>query len=190
MKVIMLMGLLWISGSAACNEVHSLYVSLQEKSCKIPSKAVSHHYLSKELGVIECQTGVTVRSLPLVILVVSSNERSWVDFALGNTVWSSEDEIVYEKDNQFGYFPNVGSTPVEIRMSPTEATGLIFRVTAQDPEPRLSDFGASNISRLFVFGFKESNVCFVGLASDNAMARSQLDSRVACKRMLKAEQLQ
>lgn len=35
---------------------------------------------------------------------------------VGNRAWSSEDEVLYEKENQFGYFPNVGKAPAEIRM--------------------------------------------------------------------------
>lgn len=186
----MLIGLLCISGNAACNEVRSQYVSLQEKSCKKLSGFLNQHYISRDLVAIECPANVTVQSVPLRLFIVSSEGRSWIDLALGDTIWSSEDEVVSEKENQFGYFPNIGNTPAEIRINQTQTTGLIVRITAQNPEPRLSNLGASNTSRLFVFGFRDSGVCLIDLVRDNKMARDLLDSGVDCKRILKAKHLQ
>jgi len=189
-QTIALAGLLLIAANAVCSEIQSRYVSLQEKSCGTPSESVSNRYISRDLGVIECRAGVTVRSAPLSLFVVSSNERSWVDLVLGDTVWSSEDEIVYEKENQFGNFPNVDNAPAEIRMNSTgAAVGLIFRVTAQIPDHQSANLGASNVSRLFVLGFRESGICFLGLARDNTSARKLLDSSAVCRRLLKAERL-
>lgn len=68
-------------------------------------------------------------------------------------------------------------------------TGLIFRVTAQNPGQQLSNPGSSNVSRLFVAGFRNSGVCFLGLVGDNAAARNLLDTNVECKRMLKIIQV-
>lgn len=189
-RTLMLASLLWFPGGVDSGEFRSQYVSLQAESCKAPSESVNQYYSSRDLSVIECQTGITVRLMPLTVLVVSSSERSWLDLVLGGTIWSSENEVVYEKENQFGYFPNVGNAPVEIRMSRNEATGLIFRVTAQAPDRPLSGLGASNVSRLFVIGFRESGACFLGISNANTIARKQLDSRTVCKRMLEAGKLQ
>lgn len=176
--------------NTAYGKEDSEYVSLQAQSCKVPDDLVIRHYLSRNLVVSECPTRAIVQSAPLKLFIVSTDERSWIDLAIGNTIWSSEDEVVYEKENQFGYFPNVGNAPAEIRMSDTGVVaGLIFRVTAQAPDARSANLGTSNVSRLFVIGLKKSGACFLGLASNNTMARKLLDSGAVCKRMLKTEQL-
>ncbi|SET52651.1 hypothetical protein SAMN05216326_13319 [Nitrosomonas marina] len=186
--LVLLAVLLWAPFCIYSNG-NSVYVSLQTQSCRTPGDLISRYYTSRNLEVSECPTKVSVQSAPLRLFVVSSNERSWIDLALGKTIWSSEDEIVYEKENQFGYFPNVSNAPAEIRMRHMEATGLIFRITAQAPEDRSSTLGASNVSRLFVLAFRDSAVCFLGLVRNNTTARNLLDSDAACQRVLKSEQL-
>lgn len=68
-------------------------------------------------------------------------------------------------------------------------TGLIFRVTAQNPDQKGSNSGSSTMSRLFVLGFRDHGVCFLGFVRDNVAARNLLDFNAACKRMLKTEKL-
>jgi hypothetical protein len=117
--------------------------------------------------------------------VVSSEERSWIDIAVGDTLWTTEDPIVYAPENQFGYFPNVGATPVELAMDGKQVPlGLILRVTAQDPNQQKQ--GSSNISRLFVFGFRKERVCFLGLTDNNVAARSFLQPDLNCRQLLKS----
>lgn len=175
--------------NAAYSAPKTEYISLKPDSCKTPDDSVYDYYSSRGLIVSECSTNTTVQSLPLRLFIVSTDERSWIDLAIGNTIWSSEQEIVYEKENQFGYFPNVGHTPAELRTSPAGAVGLIFRVTAQNIDQQLSNSGISSVSRLFVFSFRNSKVCFLGLTRSNTTARNLLDSDAACKRMLKNEKL-
>lgn len=177
--------------SIAFSKENSIYVPLEAQSCRVLNGPVNYRYLSRSLEVSECPTKIRIQSTILRLFVVSTDERSWVDLALGSTIWSSEDEVVYEKENQFGYFPNVGNAPVEIRMNDAgNAMGLIFRVTAQASNQEFSDLGISNISRLFVLGFKETGICFLGIARDNIMAHKLLDSGTVCKRMLKVEHLE
>lgn len=178
---------------AACS-VHaresSVYVPLNIHSCMTPPHPVASFYHARSVEVGECRFRATFRSLPLHLYVVSSDERSWVDLRAGKTIWSSEDEVVYEKENQFGHFPNVGKAPAEIWINQHGvASGMIFRVTAQSPDAILSTGGISNVSRLFVLGFRESGICFLGIARSNQLARRLLAKRTACKRMLREELL-
>ena len=175
--------------TVAYSQKSSEYVSLKPDSCKAPDNYINNYYSSRDLLVSECLANVTVQSLPLRLFIVSTDERSWIDLEIGNTIWSSEEEIVYEKENQFGFFPNVGNTPAELRASSTGVTGLIFRVTAQNPDQQLSNSASSTMSRLFVLGFRDHGVCFLGQVRSNAIARNLLDSNAACKRMLKTEKL-
>jgi len=189
LKITALSALLILLGM---NTVHSQnkseYVSLKADFCRPPAAAVRKNYLARGLTVSECPTKITVQSLPLQLFIVSTDERSWLDIVLGNTIWSTEEEIIYEKENQFGHFPNIGNAPAEIRMNSAGGAGLIFRVTAQNSDLKSSTSGSSNVSRLFVVGFRDSGVCFLGLVRDNILARILLDSNEACKRMLKIEE--
>lgn len=172
------------SGIPQPGKEYSQYVSLQPGSCKPPGALILAHYDTRGLAVSECASKTTWHDAPVRLLMVSSDERSWMDVSVGDTIWSGEEEIVYQKENQFGHFPNIGSSPAEIRLSPAGVTGVIVRIFAQNPES-LSATGASGLSRLFVFGFAESGVCFMGLAKDNVSARNRLDSGQPCKRILK-----
>ncbi|NOU23733.1 MAG: hypothetical protein HOO93_18440 [Methyloglobulus sp.] len=190
MQVTIFVGLLLVSMGAVCKDTQSYYVPLQAESCRVPSEPVRHRYVSRDLGAVECRVWAKVQSAPSGLYVVSSNEHSWIDFVLSDKVWSSEDEVVYEKENQFGNFPNVSNAPAEIRTDRAGvAIGLIFRVTAQASDYHSLNPGASNVSRLFVLGFRKQGVCFLGLARDNIAARKLLDSGAICRRLLKAERL-
>lgn len=172
------------SGIPVPGKGYSQYVSLQPGSCKSPDRLILAHYRARGLAVSECASRVTWRDVPVSLLIVSSDARSWIDVSAGNTIWSGEEEIVYRQENQFGHFPNIGNSPAEIRMNSAGVTGVIVRVLAQNPES-LSASRVSGISRLFVFGFVGSDVCFMGFVQDNVSARNRLDSRQLCKRMLK-----
>lgn len=173
----------------AYSQLKTEYISLKPNSCKAPEEFVYDYYSSRGLVVSECSTNTKVQSTPLQLFVVSTDERSWIDLAIGNTIWSSEEEIVYEKENQFGYFPNVGNAKAELRISPVGAVGLIFRITAQSPDQQLSNSKFSKVSRLFVISFRDSSVCFLGFTHNNTAARNLLDSNATCKRVLKKEKL-
>ncbi|MDD5277257.1 MAG: hypothetical protein PHR16_14400 [Methylovulum sp.] len=161
----------------------SSYISLGDDNCFQPPSDIRQLYTNRGLGVIECRVKKPVTRL----FVVSSQERSWLDIAVGDTLWSTEEQVVYAKENQFGYFPNVGIAPAELLVDQKEAfVGLIFRVTAQDPNRQ--EQGIANISRLFVLGLRKEGVCFLGLANTNTEARSFLQIDVVCRQILKSSQ--
>ena len=172
---------------AACADsgvIESSYVSLADDNCFQPSGDTLHRYANSGLGVVECR----VKNRVIRLFVVSSEERSWIDIAVGDTLWSTEDPIVYAPENRFGYFPNVGIAPVELVVNKKQApVGLIFRVTAQDPNQQ--EQGSANIFRLFVFGFRKEGVCFLGLADNNVAARSFLQADMICQQLLKSSRL-
>ncbi|MBX3639196.1 MAG: hypothetical protein KF888_01615 [Nitrosomonas sp.] len=187
--IVLTIGLLTPINTASANE-SSLYVPIDASACNIPVDGMHARYSDHDLSVIECPANINLHALPLRLFIVSTEERSWIDLMLGNTLWSSEDEVVYEKDNQFGHFPNIGKTPVEIRTRNHNAIGVIFRVKALAFENDAQKPHESRVSRLFVLGFRKSGLCFLGLTHENSTARHLLDSRTECIRMLKAESLQ
>jgi len=162
----------------------NIYAPLADDNCFQPPSDVLNLYSNRGLGVVECRVKGSVARL----FVVSSQERSWIDIAIGETLWSTEDQVAYAKENQFGYFPNVGVAPAELLVDQKNAPlGLIFRVTAQDPNQQKQ--GASNISRLFVFGFRKEGGCFLGLTDNNLAARAFLKTDVTCRQILKSSRL-
>jgi hypothetical protein len=174
--------MVWLG--SACAEgvvIESRYVSLADDNCFQPPTYVLQLYSNRGLGVVECR----VKKTAIRLFVASSEERSWIDIAVGDKLWSTEDSIVYAQENQFGYFPNVGATPVELAVDRKQVPlGLILRVTAQDPNQQKQ--GSANISRLFVFGFRKKGVCFLGLTDNNVAARSLLRTDVNCLQLLKS----
>ena len=174
--------MVWLGAAyAGVNANESIYVSLADDNCFQPPSDAQHLYSNRGLGVVECR----VKNMAIRLFVVSSEERSWIDIAVGDTLWSTEGTIVYAQENQFGYFPNVGAAPVELVLSQNQAlVGLIFRVTAQDPNQKKQ--ASTNISRLVVLGFRKEGVCFLGLADNNVAARSFLQTDVICRQILKS----
>ena len=169
------------SAFAESGVIKSSYVSLADANCFQPPRDTLHIYSARGLGVVECR----VKTTAMRLFVVSSEERSWIDIAVGDTLWTTEDPIVYAPENQFGYFPNVGALPVELAMDRKEVPlGLILRVTVQDPNKQ--EQGSAKISRLFVFGFRKEGVCFLGLTDNNVAARSFLQTDVDCRQLLKS----
>ncbi len=177
--------MVWIETAwAGGDDIESSYVSLADDNCFQPPGDTRHLYSNRGLGVVECR----MKNMAMRLFVVSSEARSWIDIAVGDKLWSTEDPIVYAPENQFGFFPNVGVTPVEFVVTRKQVpVGLIFRVTAQDPNQQ--EQGSSNISRLFVFGFRKEGVCFLGLADNNVAARSFLQTDVICRQLLKSSSL-
>lgn len=174
--------MVWIGAAfAESDTIESSYVSLADDNCFQPPSDTRHLYTNRGLGVVECR----VKNTAIRLFVASSEERSWIDIAIGGTLWSTEEQIVYTKENQFGYFPNVGVAPVELVVDQKETpAGLIFRVSAQDPNQQ--EQGSANISRLFVLGFRKEEVCFLGLTDNNVDARSLLQTDVNCRQLLKS----
>ncbi len=176
--------IVWRGAACADSVVESSYASLLDDNCFQPSGDTLYHYAKNDLGVVECR----VKNKEIRLFVVSSQERSWIDIAVGDMLWSTEDSIVYSSENQFGNFPNVGSTPVELVVNKKQVlVGFIFRVTAEDRDRE--DQSSAKISRLFVFGFRKEGACFLGLTDDNSAARSFLQKGVNCRQQLKSSNL-
>jgi hypothetical protein len=91
-------------------------------------------YQAKGLAVQECPGSTGYK-----VLVVSSDERSWVDLVRADgTVWSAEDPVVYERP--IGQFPNVDPASLTWFPSSSLPKALAFKVTAQrfdEPEQRI-----------------------------------------------------
>lgn len=187
-QTVLLTGSLLTAASANPRPLQSHYVPLQQNACRIPAEnSLLSHYDSLGLLVVECPVVIAGQTASVGVLVVSSDARSWLDVIWGSAIWSSEEEVVYQRQNQFGYFPNIGATPAEILSDDTGAMrGLIFRVTAQDPSRQAVEPGQANISRLFVLGLRGPAVCWLGLAKDNAEARTLVESDAPCLRPLKS----
>jgi len=162
----------------------STYVSLGDDNCFQPGPDIAQLYTQRSLGVVEC----AVKNSPLRLFMVSSEEHSWIDIGLGNRIWSTEEPVVYARENQFGFFPNVGSAPVEIILNPAQKPiGLIFRVTGQDPNSTAQKIG--KLSRLFVIGFRKDGACVLGTAKDNRNGRTWLQKEKNCQQQLKSTSL-
>jgi len=163
----------------------SSYVSLADENCFQPAPEIRQLYARRGLGVVEC----AVKERLMRLFSVSTEERSWIDIALGDTIWSTEDAVIYAKENQFGYFPNVGSAPVEIILNPNLAPiGLIFRVSAQDPNSSAQAIG--KLTRLFVVGFRQDGACVLGITTENDVGRTWLQKERNCQQPLKSTKLQ
>jgi hypothetical protein len=184
--IVVFAGVLITSTSAIAKNNLSFYVPLQVSACHTPADSIRKQYQSKDLEVIECPSKIKSKSAPSNLLIVSSNEHSWIEFMFRGKLWSTEDEVVYEKENQFGNFPNVSNAPAEIRINRLgQAMGLVFRVNAQESESKSIALGASKLTRLIVLGFRKSQACFLGIAKENQVARKMVDSGATCKRPLK-----
>lgn len=84
----------------------SIYTSLKEEECHVPSSAISAAYDAEGTTVQECPAPKGWR-----LFVISSDERSWRDIGRGFSVWSTERAVVH--DNSFGLFPNIGGAVAE-----------------------------------------------------------------------------
>jgi len=176
--------LAWLSFAVVAEtSERSQYVNLGQANCSTPKESDLLAYQAKDLGVVQCLDEKLGSGMPFRIYLVSSSERSWLDIYLGGTLWSSEDEVVYQQENQFGDFPNVATSPAELmRDGKGKPLGLIFRVTAQSQ----GISGKADLTRLVVLGFQNTSLCFLGLSQSNLDAR-ELITKHQCLRPLKRQ---
>lgn len=170
---------LWAVGIAVVLGATPFYTSVRIKDCVRPEQSVMTAYQRRGQAVQECQAPAGLR-----LFVVSTDAHSWLAVAHEGSVWSTEDEVVY--NSRFGNFPNVGGADViEWRLG-TDRTpyALIFRVTAQDSGQPSSALGRANVSRLFVLGIAPERICFRGIAESNILARQMADTPTPCLRPL------
>jgi hypothetical protein len=118
-------------------------------------------YRARGLSVQECPGSNGYK-----VLVVSSDERSWVDLVRADgTVWSAEEPVVY--DRPIGQFPNVDPTSLAWIPSSGLPTALVFKVTAEqfdEPEQR--------IERWYVVRVQPPPTALVGRAQSAEEARA------------------
>lgn len=155
------------------------YSSIKESDCKPVAAALATHYQARGLTAQQCP------GLPgLPLLVVSSDERSWLEWTAGSRVISTEASLRDRTD--FGHFPNLGAERVEWSVGADgKAQGLIFRVAAQDPEN-----ASRSRSRLFVVAWlADGQARYCGHHATNEGARRLLSLPEACREALPSHPL-
>jgi hypothetical protein len=126
----------------------------------------------RQLGVQECPSIGGWR-----LLLVASQENTWIELRSNAITWSGEHAIVY--DAPIGLFPKVGASPqVEWRLNARGVpTALIFRVAATSRTDQ-----KTRVSRLFVVRLEQDRACVVGRVTTNAEARALADGPARCPR--------
>lgn len=166
--------------TAELSHGNNLYTSIDPDRCWSPEKQVVARYEAQGLEVQECKGTKGWK-----LLIASSDERSWVDLQDGEVIWSTENEVVY--NNEFGYFPNIGSRVVEWIVTPeNEPLSLIFRINAQSAKKGAPLY--AKVSRLFVISLRHHRPTFCGTASTNEEARS-VAIHGSCKNQLPMSRL-
>jgi hypothetical protein len=147
----------------------SVETSIRPADCMAPAKEIAAPYAQRELGVQQCPAPDGWR-----LLLVSSDENTWVDLAGPGVTWSGERPIVYE--SPIGNFPSVGVPPtVEWRRKNGRLAALIVGVTAQNRETFQTDRTA-----LYVIRLQPNMACVVGRAASAEEARTIADSSKGC----------
>jgi hypothetical protein len=147
--------------------------------------------LSKDCSKLPKQMSISLEKLGLYgdecpapsewrLYVIVGGDRSWVDIAHNESLWTTEQEVVYRKENFFGFFPNITSKRVEWRINEKGTpSALIFPITAQNPEQP-----DTNITRFFVISLRDRVPFFCGTARTDDEARVIADKPAACTRVL------
>jgi hypothetical protein len=153
-------------------ESDSIYTSIRPADCAPPAADVASPYAAAHLGVQQCPAPAGWR-----LLVVASDENTWIDLAGPGVAWSGEKPIVYE--SPIGNFPSVGApATVEWRRDNRgRPVALIVRVTAQDRESL-----EKRLSTLYVVRLQRSGACVIGRAATNDEARRLADGGAVCGR--------
>ena len=109
------------------------------------------------------------------LLLVSSDENTWIDLTGPGVTWSGERPIVYE--SPIGNFPSVGVPPtVEWRRDGRgRLAAMIVGVTAQNRETFKTDRSAFYVVRLLA-----NTVCVIGRAASSEEGRLIADSSKGC----------
>ena len=118
------------------------------------------------------------------------SERSWLNLAKKDIVWSTADQVRINPRYFFGYFPNIDYSPnVEWRISENALPiALIFRVAVTDPNPDPSSARVDSwLSRLYVIGLEGDEPRFCGTTITNEEARRMADEATDCNEALLKE---
>lgn len=144
------------------NIITSKYTSLKEKDCTRLSNKQSSRFDNRRLYRSECSSQNDWH-----IFTVIGGERSWLEISYGNSLWSTEDDVVTKDDNRFGHFQSVDFERVEWRITKTgKPIALIIPVVAQDPVNY-----DRNIFRFFVIKLTNHLPLFCGAAESTKEAR-------------------
>jgi hypothetical protein len=158
-----------IVASGCAEPPGSVETSIRRTDCTAPSQEVAAQYEKRGLGVQQCPAPDGWR-----LLLVASDENTWVDLVGPGVTWSGERPIVYE--SPIGNFPSVGVPPTaEWRRNGGRITALIVGVTAQNRETFQTDRSARYVIRL---GANEA--CVIGRAASAEEARTIADSSKGC----------
>ncbi|MCM0084219.1 hypothetical protein L4X63_21790 [Geomonas sp. Red32] len=107
-----------------------LVTSIDSSACKKLPQKIAVGFDKLGLYADECPAPTGWR-----LFLVVGGDRSWIDLGHDHSVWTTEQEVVYNDKNFFGFFPNVTSKQVEWVVDGNDAPiFLIFPVTAQDPQ--------------------------------------------------------
>jgi hypothetical protein len=164
-------GALAVWSCALSGQETSTYTSIHRSDCTSPPEEVTALYSKRTLEVRQCPAPTGWR-----VLVVSSDENTWIDLAGPGVTWSGERAIVY--DSPIGNFPSVGAPPtIEWRRGRQgRLIALIVRVTAQD-----RDTLSTRRSMLYVVRLQQERACVIGRRAANIDARRLADSSVGCR---------
>ena len=157
--------------AVADQPVASRYTSIRPRECTSPAD-LRASFAARQLGVQECRSVDGWR-----LLLVASQENTWVELRSSEITWSGEQAMVY--DLPIGLFPTIGASPrVEWRLNVRGVpTALIFRVAATSRADQ-----KSRVSRLFVVRLEQDRACLVGRVKTNAEARALADGPARCPR--------
>jgi len=149
----------------------SSYTSIRPRECTSPAD-LRASFAARQLGVQECGSVGGWR-----LLLVASQENTWIELRSSAITWSGEKAIVY--DAPIGLFPTIGASPqVEWRLNGHGVpTALIFRVAATSRTDQ-----KTRVSRLFVVRLEQDRACVVGRVATNAEARALADGPAQCPR--------
>jgi len=147
--------------------ITSKYTSLKEKDCTRFSDKQSAQFDKRRLDRWECSSQNNWR-----LFTVIGGERYWIEISYGNTLWSTEADVVIKEENRFGNFQSVDFEQVEWRITKTgKPIALIIPVVAQDPEHY-----DRNLFRFFVIKLSDHLPLFCGATKSSNEARLLADS--------------
>ena len=149
----------------------SLVTSLKEKDCKKVSKKLSTIFDNRELERSEC-----IAPKGWQLFTVVGGERYWLEIVLGNSVWSTEEEVIINDEYRFGNFQSIDFEKAEWGISSTgEPKFLVFPVVAQD-----TDVTANNLNRFFVVKIIGKIPHFCGVTKTITEARDLAEKTSTC----------
>ena len=157
--------------AAGCGETPLVArsTSLDAAACK-PLPPADRARFDADVGVQECEGVDGWR-----VFLVSSDERSWLQFERGGMTWSAEQAIVY--DEPIGLFPGVDDAAgLQWRVtSRGAAVAVIVPVTAQrDVET------TARASQRLIVRLGASGICLLGRAESDREAVAVADGPGRC----------